>query len=37
MESKMDINELIDCVLKEIEKDNILEEKQNEVINKYDQ
>ena len=37
MESKMDINELIDYVLKEIEKDNILEEKQNEVINKYDQ
>ena len=34
MEDEMDINELVDLVLKEIEEDKIFEEKQNEVINR---
>ena len=35
MVRNMDINQLVDCVLKEIEEYKILEEKQNEIINKY--
>ena len=31
----MDINELVDLVLKEIEEDKVLEEKQNKIINRY--
>ena len=34
MEDKMDVNELVDLVLKEIKEDKILEEKQNKIINR---